>query len=169
MMCWTLTLWSSNSIFLKLECLHLHPDSLVLICDVSLGHHRPFSSWWALLQGVLRVALSCTSRHPWFSGSSQTLLRLALDILWHTAQCRCCTPVLEMVFLEDAFTHVLVNIMGLLPCGASHLLTGVNHLARWREVFSLSGIIAEVFAPAFCLGWVARFGVSLMSDHNVRP
>jgi hypothetical protein len=64
---------------------------------------------------------------------------------------------------EGAFTHVHVDIVGPLPTcrGATHLLTVIDRSTRWPEALPLSGITAEECAHAFCLGWVARFGVPL--------
>lgn len=161
---------------LVLQDVTLEPGGPLLLCDVSLGHPRPFvpQSWRRRIFSILH-GLS----HPGVKGTQALVGR---HFVWHrmrsdvAAWCRSCidcqsskvhrhhaAPVQPIEVPERAFSHIHVDIVGPLPYsyGYSYLLTVIDRTTRWPEAFPLQSITADVCALALISGWISRYGMPL--------
>ena len=69
------------------------------------------------------------------------------------------TPLQHFRTLDARFSHVDVDIVGLLPdsSGYKYLLTVVDRLTRWPEAVPIKDITAQSCADSFLLHWMAHF------------
>ncbi len=70
------------------------------------------------------------------------------------------------------FTHIHVDLVGLLPPshGHNYLFTIIDQTSRWPEAIPLASIIAADCARALFASWVSRFGVpaTIISDRGTQ-
>ncbi len=82
-------------------------------------------------------------------------------------------PVQQMEVPSRRFSHIHVDLVGLLPVskdGFSHLFTVVDRPTRWPEAIPPCATTTEDCVEALISGWVARFGMpaAIMSDRGVQ-
>jgi Integrase core domain len=107
---------------------------------------------------------------------------LGADVNKWSSSCITCqqSKVLKHVKLQPEhvpvpvrrFTHVHVDVVGLLPLSSGFLyaFTMADRATRWVEVAPLASITAQECAQAFIRTWVARYGVpsQLTSDRGAQ-
>jgi Integrase zinc binding domain len=140
-------------------------NNVELLCDVSNGLIRPLvpaSFRQAVFQSIHQLA------HPGMPATRRMINTrfvwrgMVADIASWCQDCQGCargkilmhlkSPVKEIPVPAARFSHVHVDIVGLLPTSAdrhTHLLKIINRTTRWPEVVPLRSTS----------GWIARFGV----------
>jgi len=149
----------------------VHVGGQELLCMGQTGALRPIVPaslrqrvFWSVHglahAGVRATRRMLTSRYAW--------PKCASDVATWCNSCQGCAeskpgnrmaaPVEPIEIPELRFSHVIVDLVGLLPQSA-HLLTVIDRTTRWPEVMPIKGTTAQVVADGFVRVWVSRFGM----------
>lgn len=155
-----------------------------IACDTSRSHPRPFipSLRRVVFYSLHGIALPGVRGTQAMIGDCYVWPHMRKDISTWCRQCIRCqaakvhthvhAPVHTIPTPDVAFSHVHINIVGPLPPsrGFSYILTVVDRTTHWPAAIPLVGVTADECAHAFCLHWVAEFGIPLhiTSDHGRR-
>ena len=158
---------------LKFEMKTIPDSDVLLCCDVSTQHTRPF-----LPKEFREMAMQSVHNlsHP---GPRNTVKLMTSRFIWPKMKsevfnwakaCTGCqlskisrktkTPLANFKPTQR-FKHVHVDIVGPLPIakGKRYLLTMVDRATRWPEAVPLNNISAEEVVDVLYSTWIARFGV----------
>jgi transposase InsO family protein len=148
-----------------------------VLCDVSTGVARPlvpaafraavFAAIHRLAHPGIRATRRLVSRFVWHGCAS--------DVAGWCRDCQTCqrgkvtqqpaATTQSIPVLERRFTHLHVDLVGLLPTSAEgfkYLFTIINRSTRWVEAIPVKNMEAATIADALVTSWVSRFGVPVV-------
>jgi hypothetical protein len=155
-----------------------------VVCDTSTGQPRPLipvADRRDVFRAIHELALAgiCATRR--LMAARVVWRGMASDVAAWCRDCQLCAggtaspqhtaPVQPIPVPERHFTHVHVDLVGLLPASAEgfkYLFTMVDRSSRWLEAVPLKSMAAEDCVDVLISAWVARFGVPtiIMSDQG---